>query len=161
MERRVSAAGLTMATTLAHVWFNAYFEGGHEHDSGVFEVDWEEMDGIKGTGNKGLLKGFDRVSVVWRYVGEEGKEDKEGSEGEGEGDGDGKGKGKGEISSAAIGEEEADKIKEDAGRSEVEQVVREPAPGEEVPETKPADWRGDEDQGEKGLYVKMKHTASE
>ncbi len=67
-ERRNTAGytGLTMVTSIAHVWFNTYFEGGHEgHDSGVFEIEWEAMDGIKGSIRKGT-KALDRLKVVWR-----------------------------------------------------------------------------------------------
>ncbi|EEP81444.1 predicted protein [Uncinocarpus reesii 1704] len=68
-ERRATAAytGWTMVTSVAHVWFNAYFEGGYEHDSSVFEQDWEGLDGIKGTYSKGT-RAFDKLKVVWRYV---------------------------------------------------------------------------------------------
>lgn len=69
-ERRNKApyTGWTMVTAVAHVWFNAYFEGGHEgNDSGVFEIDWEAMDGIKGSARKGT-KAMDRLKVVWRYA---------------------------------------------------------------------------------------------
>ncbi|KIX06525.1 uncharacterized protein Z518_04501 [Rhinocladiella mackenziei CBS 650.93] len=69
-ERRNKAGytGLTMVTSVAHVWFNAYFEGGHEgHDSGVFEIEWDAMDGIKGSSRKGT-KALDRLKVVWKYA---------------------------------------------------------------------------------------------
>lgn len=69
-ERRSKAAaytGLAMVTSIAHVWFNPYFEGGDKYDSGVFEVDWDAMDGIKGTSKKGI-KALDRLKVVWRYA---------------------------------------------------------------------------------------------
>ncbi|KAJ9608907.1 Telomerase protein component 1 [Cladophialophora chaetospira] len=69
-ERRNTAGytGLTMVTSIAHVWFNAYFEGGHEgHDSGVFEIEWEAMDGIKGSLRKGT-KALERLKVVWKYA---------------------------------------------------------------------------------------------
>ncbi|KAL4801494.1 protein-tyrosine phosphatase-like protein [Aspergillus unguis] len=69
-ERRSKAAsytGLAMVTSIAHVWFNPYFEGGDKFDSGVFEIDWESMDGIKGTSRKGI-KALDRLKVVWRYA---------------------------------------------------------------------------------------------
>ncbi|OAP59517.1 hypothetical protein AYL99_06815 [Fonsecaea erecta] len=73
-ERRNKAGytGLTMVTAIAHVWFNAYFEGGHEgHSSGVFEIDWEAMDGIKGSSRKGT-RALDRLKVVWQYAKQEG-----------------------------------------------------------------------------------------
>jgi protein-tyrosine phosphatase len=74
-ERRNTAnyTGWTMVTSVAHVWFNAYFEGGHTGaDSGVFEVDWEAMDGIKGSAKKGI-KALDKLKVVWRYPKEAGQ----------------------------------------------------------------------------------------
>ena len=71
-ERRNKASmGWTMVTSVAHVWFNAYFEGngpeqdGKPDDDGVFEIDWEKMDGIKGSTRKGT-RAFDRLAVVWR-----------------------------------------------------------------------------------------------
>lgn len=67
-ERRTQAAitGWTMVTSIAHVWFNAFFEGGQEHDSGIFECEWDKLDGIKGTSRKGT-RALERVKVVWRY----------------------------------------------------------------------------------------------
>ena len=67
-ERRSKASytGFAMVTSVAHVWFNAYFEGGHEHDSGIFETEWDAMDGIKGSAKKGI-RAFERLKVVWRY----------------------------------------------------------------------------------------------
>ncbi|KKK22050.1 hypothetical protein AOCH_003464 [Aspergillus ochraceoroseus] len=68
-ERRSKAAytGLGMVTSIAHVWFNTYFEGGDKHDSGVFEIEWDALDGIKGTTKKGI-RALDRLNVVWRYA---------------------------------------------------------------------------------------------
>lgn len=105
-ERRNKAGytGLTMVTSIAHVWFNAYFEGGHEgQDSGVFGIEWEAMDGIKGSSRKGT-KALDRLKVVWKYV---------------KGDEDG---------------------------APPAKVISEPGRGEPVPESQPADWRGEEDE---------------
>ncbi|KAJ5133229.1 Protein-tyrosine phosphatase catalytic [Penicillium atrosanguineum] len=67
-ERRSKAAytGFAMVTSVAHVWFNAYFEGGKDHDSGIFEIEWDAMDGLKGSARKGT-RAFERVKVVWRY----------------------------------------------------------------------------------------------
>ncbi|PLB39534.1 putative phosphatidylinositol-3,4,5-trisphosphate 3-phosphatase [Aspergillus candidus] len=67
-ERRSKASykGWAMVTSVAHVWFNAYFEGGDKHDSGVFEAEWEALDGIKGTTKKGV-RSLERLQVVWRY----------------------------------------------------------------------------------------------
>ncbi|PWW76423.1 phosphatases II [Tuber magnatum] len=62
-ERRNTAAyGWSMVTSIAHVWFNAYFEG--DEGSGLFEIEWEAMDGVKGTLRKGM-RAFDRLKVAW------------------------------------------------------------------------------------------------
>ena len=78
-ERRNKAPyGFTMVTSVAHVWFNTYFEGsgpeknGSADPSGVFGIEWDAMDGIKGSARKGT-KALDRLSVVWRAVDEEGR----------------------------------------------------------------------------------------
>ncbi|RDA96292.1 hypothetical protein CP533_1629 [Ophiocordyceps camponoti-saundersi (nom. inval.)] len=76
VERRNKTSksiGLTMVTAVAHVWFNAFFEGqgpeqdGRPSESGVFTIDWEAMDGIKGSSRKGA-RALDRLAVVWRLV---------------------------------------------------------------------------------------------
>ena len=84
-ERRNKAKyGLAMVTSIAHVWFNAFFESQYsstsqpdngtpsDHadadslpNSGVFEISWEAMDGIRGSARKGT-RAFDRLAVVWR-----------------------------------------------------------------------------------------------
>lgn len=71
-ERRNKASmGWTMVTAVAHVWFNTYFEGhgpekgGKPDESGTFEIDWDKMDGIKGSSRKGT-RAFDRLAVVWK-----------------------------------------------------------------------------------------------
>lgn len=86
-ERRNKAGGYgwTMVTSVAHVWFNVFFEGRRSprsnppipltaaaaeltgSDSGVFEINWENMDGIKGSARKGV-RALDRLAVVWRTV---------------------------------------------------------------------------------------------
>ena len=90
-ERRNRATyGLTMVTSVAHVWFNAFFESQYTSNSqpvhgnppvttadppsintlpgiGVFEINWELMDGIRGSGRKGT-RALDRLAVVWRAV---------------------------------------------------------------------------------------------
>jgi hypothetical protein len=83
-ERRNKASmGWTMVTAVAHVWFNAYFEGngpeqnGKPNNSGVFEIDWDKMDGIKGSSRKGT-RALDRLAVVWKaYNPEPGRGRKE------------------------------------------------------------------------------------
>jgi protein-tyrosine phosphatase len=83
LERRNRApgtVGLTMVTAVAHVWFNVFFEGngpeqgGKPATDGVFEIDWEKMDGIKGSGQKGT-KAADKIAVVWRSIVPEGEGD--------------------------------------------------------------------------------------
>jgi protein-tyrosine phosphatase len=70
-NRSHKAMGLTLVSAVAHVWFNAFFEGqgpeqdGRPSDSGVFTIEWEAMDGIKGSSRKGA-PAFDRMAVVWR-----------------------------------------------------------------------------------------------
>lgn len=87
VEHRYAAQyGLSMVTAVAHVWFNTWFEGGGPENhtkarlssttkevpgtpwadnSGVFEIGWDAMDGVKGSRNKGT-RAFDKVAVVWR-----------------------------------------------------------------------------------------------
>ncbi|KAL2200798.1 hypothetical protein P885DRAFT_28025 [Corynascus similis CBS 632.67] len=73
-NRAPASMGLTMVTAVAHVWFNTFFEGngpekgGQADDSGVFEIDWDKMDGIKGSSRRGT-RALDRLAVVWRVAG--------------------------------------------------------------------------------------------
>ncbi|KAJ9636828.1 Telomerase protein component 1 [Coniosporium tulheliwenetii] len=76
-ERRNNANfGLTMVTAVAHVWFNAFFEGngaengGKADSSGVFELEWDRLDGIKGSRQKGT-RAFDKFAVVWKALPDE------------------------------------------------------------------------------------------
>ena len=118
-ERRNRATyGFTMVTSVAHVWFNAFFESqyscasSHDStytspnttdpqtneslpDSGVFEIDWDAMDGIKGSSRKGT-RALDRLAVVWRAV--------------------------------------------ETPHEDTLHIITEPTTGEPVPEAKPADW---------------------
>nr|POE97776.1 hypothetical protein CFP56_76433 [Quercus suber] len=102
-----------MVTSLAHVWFNTYFEGGGPErkgvpqDSGVFEIDFEAMDGIKGSSRKGT-RAFDRIAVLWKAV----------------------------------------PILSDDGTDKASVVINEPAPGEEVEDKKPADWRSNDEHSQ-------------
>lgn len=74
-ERRnkTKYGGFTMVTSVAHVWFNVFFEGkgpenqGVAEDSGVFDIEFDAMDGIKGSLRKGT-RCFDKISVVWKAV---------------------------------------------------------------------------------------------
>ncbi|KUI68974.1 Phosphatidylinositol 3,4,5-trisphosphate 3-phosphatase and dual-specificity protein phosphatase PTEN [Cytospora mali] len=76
-NRAPASMGFTMVTAVAHVWFNAFFEGrgpeqdGEADESGVFEIEWDKMDGLKGSSRKGT-RAADRISVVWRAVGTPG-----------------------------------------------------------------------------------------
>jgi len=113
-ERRSKASytGFAMVTSIAHVWFNPYFEGGAEHDSGIFETEWDAMDGIKGSARKGI-RALDKLKVVWRYPPPESVQDNSKL----------KGKGKEELSAE--------------GRP-----ISEPKPGDPIHESEPPDWRG-------------------
>lgn len=74
-ERRNKSklGGMSMVTSVAHVWFNAFFEGqgpekdGISDDSGVFDIEWDAMDGIKGSSRKGT-RAFDKIAVLWKAV---------------------------------------------------------------------------------------------
>jgi len=118
-ERRNKAThGFTMVTSVAHVWFNTFFESEYSSpashdftkpasdspdppvnssisDSGVFEITWEAMDGINGSARKGT-RALDRLAVVWRAVPD--------------------------------------------SRESLTNVITVPVMGEPVPEPKPADW---------------------
>ncbi|POS84962.1 hypothetical protein EPUL_002158 [Erysiphe pulchra] len=70
-RRNKSGIGWKLVTSLAHVWFNCFFEGqgpernGQPDENGVFEIEWDKMDGIKGSSKKGA-RAFDRLAVVWQ-----------------------------------------------------------------------------------------------
>lgn len=113
-ERRSKAAytGFAMVTSVAHVWFNPYFEGGHQHDSGIFEIDWDAMDGIKGSAKKGI-RAFERMKVVWRYP-----------------------------TPADSGPQKQEVEQDTATTAASGRPISEPKPGEPIHESIPADWRG-------------------
>ena len=95
-KRNKATYGFTMVTSVAHVWFNTFFESQpsfqatkgtppeptshatdpqspgtvHLTSSGVFTIDWDAMDGIRGSAKKGT-RALDRLSVVWRAAGNE------------------------------------------------------------------------------------------
>ncbi|KAJ2986826.1 hypothetical protein NUW58_g4846 [Xylaria curta] len=80
-HRAPKSVGLTMVTAVAHVWFNAFFEGngpeqnGVPDSTGVFEIDWDKLDGIKGSSQKGT-RAADRIAIVWKsIVPEDGREE--------------------------------------------------------------------------------------
>jgi hypothetical protein len=72
-NRAPAGLGMSMVTSVGHVWFNTFFEGngpeqnGVADESGVFEIEWDKMDGIKGSLRKGT-RACDRIAVVWRSV---------------------------------------------------------------------------------------------
>ncbi|KAI0508475.1 phosphatases II [Xylaria bambusicola] len=76
-HRAPKSVGLTMVTAVAHVWFNTFFEGngpeqdGVPDDTGVFEIEWDKLDGIKGSSQKGT-RAADRIAVVWKSIVPEG-----------------------------------------------------------------------------------------
>ncbi|KAI2602239.1 phosphatases II [Hypoxylon sp. NC1633] len=76
-NRAPTSMGFTMVTAVAHVWFNTFFEGngpeqnGNADTSGIFEIDWDKMDGIKGSSQKGT-RAADKIAVVWKCTVSEG-----------------------------------------------------------------------------------------
>ncbi|RYP43450.1 hypothetical protein DL770_011665 [Monosporascus sp. CRB-9-2] len=129
-NRAPSSMGLTMVTAVAHVWFNAFFEGrgpeqgGNADNSGVFEIDWDKMDGIKGSSQKGT-RAADRIAIVWRAASAP-SEKPPGEAGEAVG--------KEEGGAAGLGG-----AKEEAAEGE---VIEQPGPEDRVPQARPADWKG-------------------
>ncbi|OTB06470.1 hypothetical protein M426DRAFT_55211 [Hypoxylon sp. CI-4A] len=77
-NRAPASMGFTMVTAVAHVWFNTFFEGngpeqnGEPDRNGVFEIEWDKLDGIKGSSQKGT-RAADKIAVVWRSVTPEGE----------------------------------------------------------------------------------------
>ena len=106
------------------MWFNTYFEGGDEHNSGVFEIDWEKMDGIKGSARKGI-KALERLKVVWRYASTPAVEPTSD-----------------EIATTATSNVERTEHLNITPSPDLGRIITEPSPGEKVPEGEAADWRG-------------------
>ncbi|KAK4448403.1 nucleoporin POM33 [Podospora aff. communis PSN243] len=121
-NRAPASLGLTMVTATAHVWFNTFFEGngpeqeGKADDSGVFEIEWDKLDGIKGSSQKGT-RACDRLSVVWRVPGTSG---------------DG-------TAGPEVRDTEGNVITTAAGVT-----IHEPGVDSPVPQMEPADWKGAE-----------------
>ena len=70
LARHQKGTSKMMPLSLAHCWFNAYFEKileGSEKNYHHFDVDWDHMDGIGGT-NKKLAQAFDRMRVTWKLA---------------------------------------------------------------------------------------------
>ncbi|KAI9762047.1 MAG: hypothetical protein M4579_000683 [Chaenotheca gracillima] len=126
-ERRNKASygGWTMVTSVAHVWFNAFFEGqgpesdGNAAESGIFEIEWDKMDGIKGSARKGT-RAFDKLAVVWRAVEDTSVESK--------------------------GEPTA------PGTKRRGTLIREPSTEEEVKQMPAADWAGANDEQPEAMH---------
>jgi protein-tyrosine phosphatase len=63
----------SMVTSTAHSWFNPFFEGngpeldGNPKTSGTYRVDWDSMDGLKGSSRRGV-RAMERVEVDWKIV---------------------------------------------------------------------------------------------
>ena len=150
VERRNKAPAsmglMTMVTAVAHVWFNVFFEGrgpeqgGKADDSGVFEIEWDKMDGIKGSSQKGT-RALDRLAVVWRTV-ESAQENKA----------------KGEPSSTQGGLLGSNQGAATIHLTRASTEIREPGEGEEVPQMAAADWKGDnkeDPEAEKRLGLRV------
>ncbi|KAK1783107.1 hypothetical protein QBC45DRAFT_154304 [Copromyces sp. CBS 386.78] len=132
IERRSRASasvGLTMVTSIGHVWFNAFFEGngpeqdGKADESGVFEIEWDKLDGIKGSSRKGT-RALERLSVVWRVAGTGGAA---------------------EVAAADAGVAKGGEQTTTAGAASAaapETVITQPGDKSPVPQMKPADWKG-------------------
>ncbi|KAI5284019.1 Telomerase protein component 1, partial [Ascosphaera aggregata] len=174
IERRISAAGFTMATSVAHCWFHAYFEGGSEEDEGVFGVRWDQMDGIKGTNGRGV-KACEGLELFWRYVTDKHVDSKARMEKEstmpdtrgkdGQADGTGAVRTEGNVHvfgdsarpATLIDIAEAELVEEQSGRKHVEEVMIVPKPEKEIKESKAANWKGEEPaqrEEENGLFIR-------
>ena len=128
-----------MVTAVAHVWFNAFFEGlspwkaaqsdpsaAQSADNGVFNIEWDAMDGLKGSSKKGT-RALDRLAVVWKAV------------------------------DPGVVKEKREKVvlPEAVMGVPAQQVITQPGPGEEVPETRAADWKGGDAEEEVTVDKKL------
>jgi hypothetical protein len=152
-NRAHKSIGLTMVSAVAHVWFNTFFEGegpelmaqegGRPKDSGVFTIDWEAMDGIKGSSRKGA-RALDRVAVVWRVAGSAAREG-------------------GDVASSAQGGDGTGETPMAPATATQGEEIKEPLEGQPVPQAAAADWKGanDEDAGlERELGLRVNSPAS-
>jgi hypothetical protein len=63
-----------VVTSTAHSWFNVYFEGngpenhGKPESSGIYSIEWDAMDGLRGSSKRGV-RAAEKVAVVWKIVG--------------------------------------------------------------------------------------------
>jgi hypothetical protein len=84
IERRSrSAYGFpTMVTSTAHCWFNTYFEGegperqGEPKSEGTFEIEWDAMDGLKGSSRRGV-RAVEKIAVVWMAIDDQQAEEEQ------------------------------------------------------------------------------------
>lgn len=64
---------LSVVTSTAHSWFNAYFEGrgpernGDPERTGTYTVEWAAMDGLKGSSKRGV-RAVEKIAVVWEIL---------------------------------------------------------------------------------------------
>lgn len=76
-RRNRTSFGLpSVVTSTAHSWFNAYFEGngperhGEPERTGSYTVEWDAMDGLKGSSKRGV-RAIEKVCVVWEILDDE------------------------------------------------------------------------------------------
>ncbi|KAF2666779.1 phosphatases II [Microthyrium microscopicum] len=75
-RNRTSYGIPSVVTSTAHSWFNAYFEGrgpernGDPERTGIYSVEWDAMDGLKGSSRRGV-RAVEKISVVWELLEEE------------------------------------------------------------------------------------------
>ena len=166
VERRnksPKSIGLTMVSAVAHVWFNTFFEGGGPEKagkpdpSGVFGIDWDAMDGIKGSSRKGT-RALDRVAIVWRAL--DGGDATTVTATTDPASIDTSNLPSGPASSTNPSVAVAQNVfQQQEGQQEQQQQqttqpqtlaqveVVEPNPGEPIPQVKPADWKGQDNEG--------------
>lgn len=136
--------GLTMVSAVGHVWFNTFFEGkgpeqeGRPNDSGVFCIEWDAMDGIKGSSRKGS-RALDKIAVVWRAAG-----------GTGSGSGDG-------VSGSNTRAEGGSSGEAAGGLGE---QINDPDESEAVPQTAAADWKGEQGGGGDGATARASSSSA-
>ena len=150
-ERRNAAKyGFTMVTSVAHVWFNIFFESQYATStssqtqkacptttdnptptdpstlptSGVFSIPWEDIDGIRGSPRKGA-RALDRLTVVWRCPSKPNPRTSN------------------SLSQPPTTSESAPPIDASSPQPTNTQgkIISQPSPGAQIPEAHPADWR--------------------
>jgi protein-tyrosine phosphatase len=73
-RRNRTSYGLpSVVTSTAHSWFNAFFEGngpeqnGIPQTTGTYTIEWDAMDGLKGSSRRGV-RAVEKVCVVWEIL---------------------------------------------------------------------------------------------